>query len=440
MSLLEGTLPIVLLILGAAALVYLLVRRHWRWWIFAFASAVASVAASYGLAWASLHVFFWSADELPPVVVLSIACALWALILGWTTAFAGLRRPRPSSSSPRPPKPRRRIFGATAAMLVLAVAGLQVNAYYGEYPTVGSLLGMAPTVESGPLPARQHQTGALFMDSSVGSGWQAPSGLPAKGTVISAPIPGTLSGFKGRDALVYLPPAYSATKRPVLPVLVLVAGQPGSPQSWLRSTNLVYDLDEYASHHGGLAPLVVMPDPNGSDQANTMCLNSRLAQADTYMARDVPHWIKTHLDADTNPAHWAIGGFSYGATCSLQMVTRHPGQFRSFMAISPEREPALAAERSVTVDMAFNGDANEFNSMVPLTLLAEHRYPHSSGWFAAGSSDATYSANVKVLEAAAQKAGMSTQSASFPGGHSWAVANEALAPGLKFLYARLGLP
>lgn len=439
-SLLEGPLPLTLQILGAAAMIYLLARRSWRWWLFALAAAVVALLVGFTLTWAGLHVFFWWTDELPPVVPLSLAFALWALILGWTTAVRGWRRRRTHRWATESVKVSRRVLAIVATAVVVLVAAAQANAYYGEYPTVGSLLGRQPTVQALPLPAPQHDASSRFVESAVAPGWQAPAGLPANGTLISANIPGTLSGFTGRDAVVYLPPAYSAANRPVLPVLVLVSGQPGSPQSWLRSTNLIYDLDDYASHHGGLAPLVVIPDPNGSDQANTMCLNSTIAQADTYMSKDVPNWINANLDADTNPAHWAIGGFSYGATCSLQLVTRHPAQFRTFMAISPEREPALAAERSVTVDRAFNGDAHEFNAMLPLTLMAEHRFPEIHGWFAAGSSDATYSASVRVLKAAAKKAGMGTQSASFPGGHSWAVANEALTPGLAFVYARLGLP
>lgn len=434
-SLLHGPLPITLWLLGAAAIIFLVARRSRRWWLFALASAVAAAVLSFAVVWAAIHVFFWWSEDLPPVVTWSLSAALWALILGCTTALGGLRRPPASRTTAA-----RRLLSLGAMALVLLVSGGQVNAYFGEYPTVGSLLGRQPTAQAIPVPAQQHALDSRFRASPVGRDWKAPEGLPAKGTLISANIPGTLSGFTARDAIVYLPPAYSAVERPILPVLVLISGQPGSPQSWLRSTNLIYDLDEYAARHDGLAPLVVMPDPNGSDQGNTMCMDSKVAKADTYMSRDVPNWINSHLDADTNPDHWAVGGFSYGATCSLQMVTRHPKLFHTFMAIAPEREPSLAADRTVTVDLAFGGDAVAFNALLPLTLMAEHHYPNTRGWFATGSSDTTYAANVTVLEAAAHRAGMRTQSASFPGGHSWAVANEALQPGLKFVYSRIGLP
>ncbi|AIY01040.1 hypothetical protein ART_1441 [Arthrobacter sp. PAMC 25486] len=453
LSLVDGPVPIVLWALCAAGLGALLVRRSWRWWLFGAAAAVAAALLSMVAGWAVIHLFYWWAEDLPSAVILNLAIALWALTMGCTTAFAGLRRRpgrrlahrssrevRSSSRAALRTSPARRILAVVATVVVLAVSGLQVNAYFGEYPTVGSLLGQQPAVSTMPLPVPHHSSDSRFMTTAVASGWQQPAGLPRTGTVLAAKIPGTVSGFHGRDALVYLPPAYFAAQRPVLPVVVLVSGQPGSPESWLRSTNLVYDLDAYAASHGGLAPLVVLPDPNGSDEKNTMCMDSALARAGKYMSTDVPNWIKSHLDADTNPAHWAIGGFSYGATCSLQMATRHPDVFQTFMAVAPEREPALASKRSVTIGRAFHGDAAAFDSQLPLTLMARNNYPNTHGWFASGSSDVTYSANVKVLQKAARRAGMTTESATFPGGHSWSVANEALKPGLAFVYTRIGLP
>lgn len=440
LSLLEGPLPIIAWALGAGAILFLLARPTRRWWLFALLSAGVAVLLSVAATWAAVNVLFLWADEFPGILVAVLAMALWAIFLGGATALDGLRRPKPSSLSAKHRLNKRRILSLGATMLVLAVAGVQVNAYYGEYPTVGSLLGHVPTASVQPLPPLQHGGTERFMRTSVTSRWEDPGGLPVNGSVLAASIPGSLSGFAARDAIIYLPPAYFSPQRPVLPVLVLVSGQPGSPDSWLRSTDLVRVLDEYAGAHGGLAPLVVIPDPNGSDSANTMCMDSKIAQADTYMSVDVPQWINQHLDADTNPAHWAIGGFSYGATCSLQMVTRHPDRFQTFMAISPEQEPALAAQRQITIDRAFNGDTEVFDSQLPLTLMAKYKYPQISGWFAAGRSDSKYSANMKVLEAAAERSGMATQSATFPGGHSWAVANQALRPALAFVAMRIGLP
>ncbi|MEO8220775.1 MAG: alpha/beta hydrolase-fold protein [Specibacter sp.] len=437
LSLLDGPLPVLAWFLGAAAVLFLVLRRSRAWLLFTALGAAAAVLLSMAACWAVIHVFYWWPEDLPAAVVLNVALVLWVLVLGGTTALAGLRR-RAGTPASRISMPRRGL-AVLATATVLAAVGFAFNATFGEFPTVSSLVSAEPVAVAAALPRVHRAAGARFMNAPVSRGWKNAAGRPSAGSVLSVPIPGTSLGFEPRNALVYLPPAYAAPARPVLPVLILVSGQPGSPESWLRSTDLVRELDAFAAAHGGLAPIVVAPDPNGSDGANTMCMNSAVAQADTYMSRDVPAWIKAHLDADTNPAHWAVGGFSYGGTCALQLVTRHPGVFQSFMAISPEREPALAASRSVTVQRAFHGDTAAFDAQLPLTLLTRNAYPHVRGWFAAGASDALYSANVRVLVAAARGAGMNAESESFPGGHSWAVANAALPQGLNVLAGRLGL-
>ena len=119
------------------------------------------------------------------------------------------------------------------------------------------------------------------------------------------------------------------------------------------------------------------------------------------------------------------------------MVTRHPGVFESFVAISPEREPALTVDRAVTVQRAFHGNTAAFDAQLPLTLMAKNKYPQIQGLFAAGAADPLYSANVNELVAAARKAGMAPRRIRSPGGHSWAVANAALPQGWPCLPAGL---
>lgn len=443
LSLTSGPLPVIFQLLGAAAVVFLLVRRSLRWWLFAAATAAASWLASMAACWAVIHVLYWWPEDLPAAVIGNLALALWVVVLGSTTALAGLRRRR-SSRSPRPGRAAgnsalRRGLSVASTLVVLLLVGVQINAVFGQYPTVGSVLDSQPAISTAAPPAVQYGAAARDMSTPVRERWTAPAGLGTSGTILSAAIPGTVSGFKARNAVVYLPPAYFTTVRPVLPVLVLVSGQPGSPESWLRSSTLVQELDAFAAAHGGVAPLVVIPDPNGSEEVNTMCMDSDLARAGTYMSQDVPAWIKTHLDADTNPAHWAVGGFSYGGTCTMQMVTRHPGVYQTFMSISPEREPALAIKRTVTVGRAFHGDTAAFDALLPLTLMAHNKFPEIHGWFASGRQDAAYSANVRVLEAAGRRSGMRIGSALFDGGHSWSVVNAALPQGLSFVFSRIGL-
>ncbi|MGO4384829.1 alpha/beta hydrolase [Specibacter sp. RAF43] len=450
-SLDSGPLPATALGLGALALAFLLIRRSRRWWLYALVTGIASAGAAMAAGWAVIHVWYWWPEDLPATVLVCAGAALWGLVLGLTTAVlgpggparpgAGLRHlsrgteRRPAGAVPW----ARRVTAVGAAVTIVAVSALAINIYFGEYPTVGSLLRGEPALARGIPHYLQKKDADRFRVLPVKDGWVAPKGMQSAGEFRSVHIPGIVSGFRARDAVVYLPPAYFTAHRPVLPVVVLVSGQPGSPENWLQSGHVDQALAGYAHAHAGLAPVVLMPDPNGSQEANTMCMNSALGRADTYMAVDVPRWITATLNVDTNHDHWAVAGFSYGATCAMQMVTRHPDVYRSFAAIAPEREPALTASRAVTIQRAFHGNAAAFNAQVPLTLMEHRSYPLVQGWFATGDQDAVFTGNAMVLEAAGRRAGMTLFRSTFPGGHSWIMVTEALPSAFSFLGARLGL-
>ena len=111
--------------------------------------------------------------------------------------------------------------------------------------------------------------------------------MPAAGAVTEVSIPATASGFAARSAWVYVPPAYLTPSHPLLPVLMMIGGQPGGPRDWLDGGQLAQQMDAWAAAHAGLAPVVVMPDGIGSALSNPLCMNSALGQVDTYLTSDV---------------------------------------------------------------------------------------------------------------------------------------------------------
>ena len=90
---------------------------------------------------------------------------------------------------------------------------------------------------------------------------------------------------------------------------------------------------------------MVVADGTGSQIANPLCVDSKLGNVATYLAKDVPSWVKSNLQVNPDPKAWAIGGLSYGGTCSLQMATNYPDVYPTFLDISvrkthPRRPPA----------------------------------------------------------------------------------------------------
>lgn len=354
LDLLTGAVPATAVVLAVAAGLFLLVRRGRHWPVAVAGAAAAAAVLAGGTNWFLTHVSGTTAHDLPGPVMGWIAVALWAVLLMVLNLF-------------RSPWYRKILAPIAMALVVLTVA-LQINAYFGTYRTLDDLTGastagitaLSPT---GPGSARLT---APRDRGPVTARWVKPPGLPQTGTVNSVQIPGGTSGFTPRTSFVYLPPAYQAAYRPLLPVLVLVAGQPGSPSDWISSGRLKETMDSFAAAHQGLSPVVIVVDANGSGTGNTMCMDSAIAKADTYLSVDVPAWIRKTLSVDPNPQRWAFGGFSFGGTCAIQMAALHPEIYPSAIDLSGEAEPARSADRAETVRQAFAGNASAFTALTPL--------------------------------------------------------------------------
>lgn len=396
----------------------------------AVALAAALVASVHWILIYGLSVF----PEVLPAEVLAwsvpaVAALLLALHRGWSTWRA----------TPRPPRRWRPMTAASAAFAgVLALSAVQINAYFGLNHTVSDLTGTAVARIQVLEDALKRQPGE---SATVGlADWAPPGVLPGEGVIRRATIPGTVSGFQSREAYVYLPPAYQSSPRPELPVLVLFSGQPGAPADWLTGGALRSRMDRFASAHAGVAPVVVVVDPNGTPSGNTLCMDSRIAQADTFLARDVPAWIRGTLDVDPDPHQWAAGGFSFGATCAMQMVTRHPDIYTAALAFSSEKEPALAKERHKTIDASFGGDTGAFDRQTPLRLMQERHFDGNAIYFGAGERDPEFIEYMALLSGAARAAGFTVEDHRIANaGHSWEAASKGMPGGLDFLAARWGI-
>jgi S-formylglutathione hydrolase FrmB len=425
-SAIVGVVPVVITVVGALALCGLLARRNRSWWLRAVPIALAAGVA--GTAAVVLVDVLWRPfpDPLPVRVLLWIALGLVAVGLGVAGVLAGGRW--------------RRAVTVPLVVLALLLPAMKINAFYGYLPTVRDALGIpAPNaVNLADVPAREPLVTAPA-GRALSDAWTPSPDVPGNGGVTTVDIPGPRSGFAARQGVVYLPPAYlDPARRPLLPVLVMIAGQPGGPQDWLVAGKLAPILDAFAAAHGGLAPVVVVPDATGASFANPLCMDSALGASASYLTQDVPAWIREHLQVDPDPAHWAVGGFSFGGTCALQLAVRAPDVYPTFLDISGQKEPTLGT-REQSAAATFGGDQDRFVAQCPLTALGQHRFPHSTAMVAVGDSDDLYGPDAAAVRTAAGAAGMVVDDVTVPGGHSWSVARTALTTALPMLGEKLGL-
>jgi S-formylglutathione hydrolase FrmB len=429
-SLLSGPVPVVLRLAALATgvwLVWLTLLWRRRGWL-AIAELIAcllvAALATEVLDYLARTVWMLFPDRLDLAIYLWVGVALFAVCLA-------VRR---IASRPRL---RRGVVLVTAAVAIVAACANQINAAYGAYLTPRDALGLAHYDDIALRDAKGD--GRLLPEVDPASSlWSPPPGLPARGKVTSAPIPASASGFTARNAKIYLPPAYFADPRPRLPVLVLLAGQPGTPQDWFSAGKLTRIMDRFAADHHGLAPVVVVADDTGSRFGNPLCLDSRRGKADTYLARDVPAWIRTHLTVDPHADGWAVGGASYGGTCALQLATNHPAVYPTFLDISGSAEPTLG-DRGRTVAAAFGTDRAAFVRVNPLDLLQARRYPRSAAAIVVGTADVDTKPDARLVYRATTAAGMDSHYTEVPGSHDWRAFSNGLARELPWLAQRMGL-
>jgi S-formylglutathione hydrolase FrmB len=451
-SLLTGPLPVILLVSAVLALAWLTAGRNapgrgrlWRgvlgsraapdggdgavsvrWLVICVPLIVVAAGAVTALAtWLIDNVWRPFPDLLPFTVIFWSWLALAGLVLAF--ARQPLLRTWP-----------RRAAAIGAAVLVLAAASNQVNGYFDAYPSLRVVL--APWLDPKPVFIRSAPVREVVPKPGVPleNIWHPPPGMPKTGAVYKAIIPGVRSGFAARPGYVYLPPAYLVTPRPQLPVLVLLAGQPGTPRQWVDSGRIQATMDAFALQHDGLAPVVIMPDDLGSTMANPLCMDSRLGDVQSYLTVDLPDWVITHLQVRPPDRGWAIGGFSDGGTCAIQLATQAPQLFPFFVDISGQLHPTLGSRRR-TIRKAFGGDIAAYSRVDPVVVMAHTRFPHDAGVFVAGATDKTYTPQQRAMYLAARHAGMQVVFMELPGGHSWLVWRDGLERNLAWLAAKLGI-
>ncbi|GAB3800716.1 alpha/beta hydrolase-fold protein [Humibacter antri] len=410
--------------LALAAMLALILRRPTRRWMIT-ASVAVTAGAGLGvlLAWLAGDVWDLFGAQL------SITETLWVSLVfaGLGLAAVNLWRSRWW----------RKLIAVATVPLVIVTGCAFVNADIGYYTDVSDALGM-PQYKNGPL-GHEHgdpQRGAVaVVDTKT---WRPPADMPKSGMVLSAAIPGTVSRFAARDAVIYLPPAAQVADPPALPVIIALSGQPGSPSDWFASGHIAQVMDAYAAAHKGIAPIVVSPDQLGPSSANTMCVDSSLGDSATYITTDVVDWVTTHLYVATNRDAWSLLGFSQGATCSSQFLAGDAQRFGSMLAVSSEIGPMNGPD---TVAQAFHGSQAAYAAAMPIAKMRAHgTYRDTLAVFAVGGEDSRYVAWDEQLHAVAQGEGMNTQLYVSPGtGHDWYTVAYGVQKGLPAVLAHMGI-
>lgn len=391
---------------------------------------IAVIAGIVGLviAWLLSDVFVVFGVELGPRVIAWAGCG--CAIVGFAVSHVMLHRG---------------VLRAVAVILVVCAVfstATGIDQAYGEYATIGSLFGQDAYREADltGMAKRSDLISVTQWRQEAADG--SISDIPAHGEVSKVNIPATTSHFEARQALVYLPPAalVTAKHKPALPVILMMSGQPGSPGRVFAAGGIQTMMDDYAQHHGGLAPIVIAADQLGDDSHNTLCVDSPVyGKALTYLTKDVVDWVKTNLPAARQAQDWAIAGFSQGGTCSLQIGANHPDLFGTIIPTGSELKPTNGSESSM-ISRFFYGDRTAYEKQIPINAIRNHAPSNQTLVIGAGERDRESVRNVELIAPVAQQEGMHvTAVESLGNAHDWHAVRDTLWYGLVVFGYNTGL-
>lgn len=306
----------------------------------------------------------------------------------------------------------RRLWLAILMLLSGGNTYLVANLTYEEYASVGSFFP-------------QNNTVSMSYEQFLVRKTPPSNGSRPVGALVSIPFHGAESGLKARDAVAYIPPSYWTKPELKLPVIVLLHGNPGSPQRWFAVGDAAVPADRYQREHHGVSPILVSVDATGSWTGDPACVDGPELKMQTYLAHDVPRLIKEKLRVDTDQNKWTIAGLSYGGTCAMQVLANDPQSYGGFLNLSGYEEPALGS-RKETVDTFFHGNVQAFLAINPKDIFEnaikqqDPRFNGKKAIFVTGDSDVRARTAQRLLSRLAQQAGMQVDSRVIPGNHGYA--------------------
>jgi len=138
-----------------------------------------------------------------------------------------------------------------------------------------------------------------------------------------------------------------------------------------------------------MAPILVMPDINGSWGGDTECVNSTMfGDVETYLTKTVPQFMAKSFNAKADPGSIAIAGLSEGGLCATTLALNNPKMFAAFGNYSGDESPTYQYEsKAQTIATLFGGSQASYDAHNPPYLLTQQRFTGLAGWFEVGAQD-----------------------------------------------------
>ncbi|MFE7117786.1 alpha/beta hydrolase [Streptomyces sp. NPDC057654] len=245
------------------------------------------------------------------VLILATVLATLATLLLWSKI-----------PGPRPLRWLSRVVMiALCQLTAVSVVLVWINQSYGLYASWDDWLGRdngnVPVAMPGPPPER-----AKFIhgDSRMQDTY----------------FHGAHSKLSGQ-VMIWTPPQYDKPeyRKTKFPVVTLLHGVPGSPQSWLEHGGMPKAFDKMIREDIAKPAILVIPivNPGGVD---TDCSNTPGRKVATWLTDDVPDLVRHHFRTESGPKSWGLAGISTGAYCAAKLPLQFPKVYGAGVALDPD--------------------------------------------------------------------------------------------------------
>ena len=178
-------------------------------------------------------------------------------------------------------------------------------------------------------------------------------------------ITGAESKVEG-SVMVWLPPQYfePAYAHSKFPVVELLSGTPGTPQTWLEAMQAPWVVSRQTNDNEEHPFILVSPSINVDGHHDPDCSNiPHGPQVATWLTTDVRNLVETSFRISNDRDAWGLMGYSEGGLCASKLVLQYPSEYAAAVSISGDDHP--------DGDLLAPGSA-AYNENAPLWLL-QHR-------------------------------------------------------------------
>jgi enterochelin esterase-like enzyme len=223
---------------------------------------------------------------------------------------------------------------------------------------------------------------------------------------------------------VSLPPGYAQNPEQLYPVIFLLHGGHGDPETWfdpnkgrsLTTIQQLYALDKL--------PLSIIITPDGNDKRGTspywdpQYIDGANGKVSSALGDELVNLVKNRYRTLPDPNFWAIGGLSSGGWGAMNIGLHHLRYFSILFSHSGY----------------FKDSSGPFNSPIAyIKFLPTQAQARLRIYLDSGESDPEEMQSAREFAQVLQRLNVAYLFNQFPGGHTWQYWREHLADSLSFV-------